>query len=159
VRVGLREELGQGCYPHLWGPGLEGLSRMPLDSGGSTGKTISKQTREVLPRASRARRFGIDCESELRWHAKEPGGDYKQKLLIKNVSNQVLSCGHLHVLVCWHGICVPVPSMVEDSQASLEGSSLCNHLGRGVAAGTNGSQQDEGSRCNLMGSMDQPWCV
>ena len=52
-------------------------------------KSISKQAPEVLPRASRARRFGIDCESELRWHAKEPGGDYKQKLLIKNVSNQV----------------------------------------------------------------------
>lgn len=52
-------------------------------------KSISKQAPEVLPRASRARRFGIDCESELRWHAKEPGGDYKQKLVIKNVSNQV----------------------------------------------------------------------
>ena len=56
----------------------------------SLSKSISKQAPEVLPRASRARRFGIDCESELRWHAKEPGGDYKQKLLIKNVSNQVL---------------------------------------------------------------------
>ena len=61
-----------------------------LDTGGGAlAKNISKQTREVLPRASRARRYGIDCESELRWHAKEPGGDYKQKLLIKNVSNQV----------------------------------------------------------------------
>lgn len=56
----------------------------------SLSKSISKQAPEVLPRASRARRFGIDCESELRWHAKEPGGDYKQKLLIKNISNQVL---------------------------------------------------------------------
>jgi len=45
---------------------------------------------EVLARDSRARRFGIDCPSELRWHAKEPGGDYKQKLLLKNISNQVI---------------------------------------------------------------------
>jgi hypothetical protein len=60
-------------------------------------KSISKQAPEVLPRASRARRFGIDCESELRWHAKEPGGDYKQKLLMKNVSNQVLhGVGNAH---------------------------------------------------------------
>jgi len=61
----------------------------------SLSKSISKKAPEVLPRTSRARRFGIDCESELRWHAKEPGGDYKQKLLIKNVSNQVL-----HVPLC-----------------------------------------------------------
>lgn len=61
-----------------------------MATSGSLTKTISKKAPEVLPRASRARRFGIDCESELRWHAKEPGGDYKQKLIIKNVSNQVL---------------------------------------------------------------------
>jgi len=45
---------------------------------------------EVLKRDSRARRFGIDCASELRWHAKDPGGDYKQTLILKNVSNQVI---------------------------------------------------------------------
>jgi len=67
----------------------EGRNRMSLATK-SLSREISKQAPEVLPRASRARRFGIDCESELRWHAKEPGGDYKQKLLIKNVSNQVL---------------------------------------------------------------------
>lgn len=68
---------------------------MSLIASGSLSKSISKQAPEVLPRASRARRFGIDCESELRWHAKEPGGDYKQKLLIKNVSNQVLPCNRV----------------------------------------------------------------
>jgi hypothetical protein len=86
--------------------GGPGLARMSIASA-SLPKSISRQAPEVLPRASRARRFGIDCESELRWHAKEPGGDYKQKLLIKNVSNQVphvagtapLSCCHLLVFV------------------------------------------------------------
>lgn len=50
----------------------------------------NKVVPEVLKRDSRARRFGIDCASELRWHAKEPGGDYKQKLVLKNVSNAVI---------------------------------------------------------------------
>mmetsp|Transcript_9855 Transcript_9855/g.22507 ORF Transcript_9855/g.22507 Transcript_9855/m.22507 type:complete len:1836 (-) Transcript_9855:105-5612(-) len=51
---------------------------------------LSRVVPEVLSRDSRARRFGIDCPSELHWHAKEPGGDYKQKLTIKNVSTQVI---------------------------------------------------------------------
>ena len=72
-----------------WRKGPAGLSKMSLANSSLT-KVISKQAPEVLPRASRARRFGIDCESELRWHAKEPGGDYKQKLVINNVSNNVI---------------------------------------------------------------------
>lgn len=52
--------------------------------------TSRKVVPEVLKRDSRARRFGIDCASELRWHAKDPGGDYKQVLILKNVSNQVI---------------------------------------------------------------------
>ena len=52
--------------------------------------SLTQPVAEVLSRESRARRFGIDCPSELRWHAKEPGGDYKQKLLLKNISNQVI---------------------------------------------------------------------
>ena len=80
-----------------------------MATSGSLTKTISKKAPEVLPRASRARRFGIDCESELRWHAKEPGGDYKQKLLIKNVSNQVLCNVCTHVCLCVVlRACVPV---------------------------------------------------
>ena len=81
--VGERAGLGRGRWARA------GLAEMSL-ANASLPKSISKQAPEVLPRASRARRFGIDCESELRWHAKEPGGDYKQKLLMKNVSNQVL---------------------------------------------------------------------
>jgi hypothetical protein len=84
-RGSLLKAKGDRLAPAGGGPGL---ARMSLASA-SLPKSISKQAPEVLPRASRARRYGIDCESELRWHAKEPGGDYKQKLLIKNVSNQV----------------------------------------------------------------------
>jgi len=51
---------------------------------------VSGVVPEVLKRDSRARRFGIDCASELRWHAKDPGGDYKQRLVLKNVSNSVI---------------------------------------------------------------------
>jgi hypothetical protein len=52
--------------------------------------SVSGVVPEVLKQESRARRYGIDCASELRWHAKDPGGDYKQKLLLKNVSNSVI---------------------------------------------------------------------
>ena len=80
-------------YSRVGGRGgkREGLARaasgvMVATASSQQQNSILHAVPEVLARDSRARRFGIDCPSELRWHAKEPGGDYKQKLLLKNIS-------------------------------------------------------------------------
>lgn len=39
-----------------------------------------------LSRKDRIDKFGLDCGDGLKWHGWEPGGDYPQKLLVKNVS-------------------------------------------------------------------------
>ena len=108
-----------------------------MATSGSLTKTISKKAPEVLPRASRARRFGIDCESELRWHAKEPGGDYKQKLLIKNVSNQVLCNVCTRVCLCvMLRACVPV-AFACGPCAARGGATLASPEVRPRGGGTN----------------------
>ena len=46
----------------------------------------------IMPRRERARKFGIDCVDILDWKAGswEPGGEYVQKLILKNVSTTTL---------------------------------------------------------------------
>mmetsp|Transcript_36466 Transcript_36466/g.71614 ORF Transcript_36466/g.71614 Transcript_36466/m.71614 type:complete len:1880 (+) Transcript_36466:91-5730(+) len=56
------------------------------DTFRSSFTSSSKHPPTFLSRDERIKQFGLDCGEGLLWHGWEPGGDYSQKLVVKNVS-------------------------------------------------------------------------
>lgn len=51
--------------------------------------SVLTESMKSAGRLERCRKYGFDCEDSLEWRGWEPGGEYKLKLLMKNVSSKM----------------------------------------------------------------------